>query len=539
MSTLQDALGRVERSLRAGHVAEAMRTAHEAVGQGLAHPGLLTLAAQQEIESGNFEKALALAERACTLAPRDGDALRTKAMALGGLGRKLDALAAYDQALAVAPGTASAHYDKGLIYLSLFEQQLAHQAFESTIALRPAHAGALAELASITKTRGDAVSARAFAERALRVRPGQIASRIVLAELDLDARDFDAARKRLDDLLAEPGLSAVNRSIVLGLLADTLDGQGKQGGAFLRYGESNALLKQHYRSTFEAPGVERAVTRATRLAAFLRDAPEARWRDCPPGSDRSSVDGHVFLVGFPRSGTTLLEQVLAGHGFIEAVEERGTLTQAMTDFIAPTDGMDRLQALEGDDLARYRDAYWQEARAGGAKLDRVFVDKMPLNVLNLGLVAKLFPQAKVILALRDPRDVVLSCFRRRFQMLANMYELLDLDDAARFYDAVMSVAEAARGKLTLPMFDQRYEAMVADLEGQARRLCDFLGVPYDARMLDFKGTAQDRAIATPSGAQIARGLYNGEGQWRAYKDQMESVAPILAPWVERYGYAKS
>ncbi len=539
MSTLQDALARVQQSLQAGRIGEAMRTAHDAVGRGLVHPGLLTLAAQQEIENGKFDAALALAERAVSVAPRDGDALRTKAMALSGLGRKLDALAAYDQALAVAPNTASAHYDKGILYLSLFEQTLARQAFEDAIRIRPTHAGALAELAAMAKTRGEAAAARGLAEQALRVRPDQVASRVLLAELDLDADDFDGARRRLDALLAGPGLSAVNRSIVQGLLADALDGQGKPAEAFARYAESNALLKQHYRPTYEAPGVERAVTRAARLASFLRDAPAGRWRDCPSGNYRSPVDGHVFLVGFPRSGTTLLEQVLAGHGFIEAVEERGCLTLAMTDFIAPLDGMQKLEALEGDDLARYRDAYWEEARAAGARLDRVFVDKMPLNILNLGLVAKLFPQAKVILALRDPRDVVLSCFRRRFQMLANMYELLDLGDAARFYSAAMDVAEAARGTLSLPVLEQRYETLVENLEGQARRLCDFLSVPYDARMLDFTGTAQGRAIATPSGKQVARGLYNGEGQWRAYRSEMEGVLPVLAPWVARYGYTQS
>jgi tetratricopeptide (TPR) repeat protein len=536
VSSLQDALGRVQRSLQAGQVGEAMRTAHDAVARGLVHPGLLTLAAQQEIESCRFQAALALAERAIVLAPRDGDAWRTKAMALNELGRKLDALAAYDQALAVAPTMASAHYDKGLIYLSLLEQRLAQEAFAETIALRPSHAGALAELAAIVKTSGNAPAARELAERALRTRPDQAASRIVLAELDLDARDFDAAGKRLDALLAEPKLSTTNRALVLGLKADMLDAQGEYAQAFKGYGESNAVLKQYYRAQFEAPGAERAVARANRIAAFLRDAPDARWRDCPAGAYRAPVDGHVFLVGFPRSGTTLLEQVLAGHGFIESVEERGTLTQAMTDFVFDRDGMAKLEALEGDDLARYRDAYWEEARAGGAQLDRIFVDKMPLNLLNLALVAKLFPQAKAILALRDPRDVVLSCLRRRFQMSANMYELLDLDDAARFYAAAMDVAAAAREKLSLPVFESSYEMLVADMAAHARLLCEFLGIPYDARMLDFDETARARTIATPSGSQIARGLASGEGQWRNYRDQMQSVLPILAPWVARFGY---
>lgn len=536
MSTLKDALVQVERNLRAGQVAEAMQAAHDAIGRGLVHPGLLTLAAQQEIKGGRFEAALALAERACTLNPRDADALRTKAMALARLDRKIAALAAYDEALQQALNIPSIHYDKGLIYLDLFEQALARQAFEITVALNPRHTGALGELAAMAKTRGDSDAARDYAKRALIVQPGHVGARIILAELDLDDGNFDAAGPQLHALLAQPDLGPVNRSIVLGLLGDVLDGQGRPDDAFARYAESNALIKERYKATFETPGVERATARAHRLAQFLRDAPAARWRKCSSGTYVSPVASHVFLVGFPRSGTTLLEQTIAGHESIEAIEERGCLTQAMTDFVVPPDGMARLEKLEGDALARHRQAYWDEARAAGAKLGRVFVDKMPLNLLYPALIAKLFPEAKLILALRDPRDVVLSCFRRRFRMSANMYELLDLEDAARFYAAAMDVAEAGRATLSLPVFESRYEALVADLEGRARALCEFLNLPFDPQMLDFTRTAAARAIATPSGKQVARGLHSGEGQWQAYAGRMGPVLPILAPWMARYGY---
>src|SRR5690349_17488151 len=128
---------------------------------------------------------------------------------------------------------------------------------------------------------------------------------------------------------------------------------------------------------------------------------------------------------------------------------------------------------------------------------------MPLSSGLLPVVAKLFPDARVLFARRDPRDVVLSCFRRRFGMNASMYELPTLEGAASYYDAVMRLSEVYRGILPLPQHLVRYESLVEDFEGTARAACAFLGLEWSKEMLDFAAKARSRGISTPSAAQVA------------------------------------
>jgi hypothetical protein len=234
----------------------------------------------------------------------------------------------------------------------------------------------------------------------------------------------------------------------------------------------------------------------------------------------------------------LLEQVLASHADVEAMEERDTLIAAIRDFFSTDSGLDRLAAADDAELDRYRAAYWAVVREFGHRADApVFIDKMPLNTVVLPLIAKLFPAAKIIFALRDPRDVVLSGFRRRFSMTRQMYELTTLDSAAAYYDAVMRLADIYRPLLALEILDTRHEDLIADFDGETRRLCEFLSLEWRADMRDFASRARASAIHTPSGAQIARGLSrDGLGQWQRYEAQMATILPVLAPWVARHGY---
>jgi len=192
-------------------------------------------------------------------------------------------------------------------------------------------------------------------------------------------------------------------------------------------------------------------------------------------------------------------------------------------------------------VLRQRDAYWTAVRSYGVEpRGRVFIDKMPLASVALPLIAKLFPNARILFARRDPRDVVLSCFRRRFGMNASMYQLLTLEGAARYYDAVMRLSELTRELLPLPAHEVHYESLVDDFERTARAACEFLGVEWDEGMADFAAKARDRGISTPSAAQVARGLNReGQGSWRRYREQMAPVLPLLQPWVERFGYAET
>ena len=192
-------------------------------------------------------------------------------------------------------------------------------------------------------------------------------------------------------------------------------------------------------------------------------------------------------------------------------------------------------ALLEDQLARVRASYWRRVDAlDGATV----VDKFPLNVVVLPLIKRVFPKAKIIFALRDPRDVVLSCFQQRFTINAAMAQLLELERAGAYYDQVMSLFELCRARLGLDVHQVRYEDVVADLESVARELCAFLGVGFEPEMLEYRATALKRNIATPSARQVIEPLYNRSiERWRRYAEELKPVLPVLAPWAARYGYA--
>jgi Sulfotransferase family len=243
-------------------------------------------------------------------------------------------------------------------------------------------------------------------------------------------------------------------------------------------------------------------------------------------------------MGFIRSGTTLLEKVLSQGPEVENLEERETLVDLTARYLMRDEDIDRLARLDDPALEEARRLYWQRVGSYGARPEgKVFIDKQPLNAFNLPLIVKLFPDAKILFALRDPRDVILSCFRRHFQTNPNTFELLSLGDAAAFYDAVMRLTEIYREKLPLDLYHHRYEDMIADFEGSVRRVCKFIGMEWTDGMRDFAASAAAEKIRSPSAAQVRRGLYaEAVESWRRYANHMAPALPILQPWVEKFGY---
>src|SRR5262249_48420603 len=141
--------------------------------------------------------------------------------------------------------------------------------------------------------------------------------------------------------------------------------------------------------------------------------------------------------------------------------------------------------------------------------------------------------------LRDPRDVVLSCYAQRFDMNAGMAQFLELESAANYYDAVMRLLGLCREKLALELIEVRYEDTVADVAAQARALTDFLGLPFEDTMLWFRETAMRRGINTPSARQVIEPIYaRSVEKWRRYESELAPVLPLLGAWAEGFGYQR-
>jgi hypothetical protein len=154
------------------------------------------------------------------------------------------------------------------------------------------------------------------------------------------------------------------------------------------------------------------------------------------------------------------------------------------------------------------------------------------------LIYRIFPDAKVVFAARHPCDAVLSCFMANFQLNRAMLSFPDLEEAALLYDAVLDLWTRATALLPIAVHTVRYESMVDDLEGEMRPLLDFLGIGWDAAVLDNRGAAGRRDyIRTASYAQVAEPIYaRAAGRWESYRAELAPVLPILAPWAERLGY---
>ncbi|MGB9430581.1 MAG: sulfotransferase, partial [Gammaproteobacteria bacterium] len=197
-------------------------------------------------------------------------------------------------------------------------------------------------------------------------------------------------------------------------------------------------------------------------------------------------------------------------------------------------------ALDNKALEPYRRKYWMRVTEVLPERapEQVFVDKLPLNTIFMPLIARLFPQARFIFAVRDPRDVVLSCFMRAFGLNEAMRNFLTLESTATYYAVVMQIGIDCLQHLGKSVHRIRYETLVDDTQGEAQRLCAFLSVNWDPGMLKFQETARKRRINTPSYHQVVQPIYrSARERWRHYEKHLQPLLSQLQPFVEYFGYA--
>jgi Flp pilus assembly protein TadD len=531
---LNSYLQAASQAMQAGDMVRAATLAEQGLAEGHEHALLLTLAAYRRLDSGDAEGALAASSRAVALNARNIDALAAQASALVRLGRRREAVAVFDKALAAAPNDAELHYTAARTLEQVGELKSACAAFERAFELAPANVQAAASLAYLSAARGDMAKARDFGRRALALDERQADAVFALALADMDEGKFEDARRRLVEIAAIANIGRVVCATADGMLGDALDGMGQKHEAFAAYTRSGEAMRALYAPP---PGikVETVLARTRRIAGYVSRMPGETWSARQAGNARARA--HVFLVGFARSGTTLLAHVLAAHPKIISLDEERNLAASLP-LTQSDEGLARLAAMSEGELDVYRDAYWKSAASVGFDdPDKALIDKMPLNTELLCLIARLFPEAKVLFALRDPRDVVLSCFRRRFDITRQNYELLTLQSTVAYYDATMELREIYRAKLALPWLDVRNEDLIGDFERTTREVCGFIGVEPDAALGNFAARAREQDIHTPGATQIGRGITSGSvGQWRAYAREMAPVMALLAPWVTKFGY---
>jgi tetratricopeptide (TPR) repeat protein len=459
-------------------------------------------------EQGQHRAASAAFARAALCEPKNAVAHGSLAAMLAELHRLDEARESLDRAEALDPDSALTHYARGIILLRGGRGTEAVESFRRVVEIEPESAAYWNCLGETLRHVGRFDEAAECFRQILALRPGEVRAYNLMATLGATADDAEMAR--LAAAFNDPQTPTADRAGFGFILGKMLDGKDRFDEAFAHYAAANSLTLQMRRAAGNDYSAEVFARRVDDLIAL--STPEFFHRTRGWGED-SEVP--VFIVGMPRSGTSLVEQIASSHPDVFGAGELMDISNIATALVSGEWQPEAIKHAARKQLDRLR-------ALGGAAL-RV-IDKMPDNVERLGLIATLFPTARVILCRRDPRDTCLSCFFQRF-MAGNLFSF---DLAQCGFHQVQTDRLIAHWLNVLPlrMLEVQYEELVADLEGQSRRIIHFLDLPWNPACIDFHQT--ERTVQTASDWQVRQPIYTRSvGRWRKYEGHLGALLKAL------------
>ncbi len=564
-------VGRARAALTAGDPAEAERLMIERLERSPKRLDALTLLYELRAQQGRTAAAEALLARIVRLDPNALNATQALALSLFTRGALAEAEVHARNAVRIAPTDAQSHNLMGMIMTEAQRPQVGEHHYRQAMTLLGAPSPILiANLAWNLKNQGRMAESRKLYEESVKLDPTIFQTLYGWARMEETDRNFAKAGELLDAAeTLSPGAPSVllQRAILHGRAKEydealaaldavesrrgggglgpiewsekglLLDRIGRYAEAFPAFSEGKRILRDLTGQTYMT---EEAAGLARRLKSFFV-AP--RVKILPRAGVRTDVAQPIFIVGFPRSGTTMIEQTLSAHPLISAGDELPTVSELtgliprmlMSPLAYPEAFAELWLGDQVEGLDNLRDYYLQRARQLGAstKGARWFTDKMPLNETHLGLIGLIFPQAPIIHLLRHPLDVVLSVFSNH--LTHGFYCAYDLTSIARHYVLVMDLVEHYRREMPLKYLAVRYEDVIERQGESVRKLLAFIGAPYDRRCLDFHENR--RYARTASYAQVTEKLYDrSRYRYRHYRDELAPVIPILEPAIRRLGY---
>ncbi len=493
------------------------------------------------IAQGAFAEAITYYQDSLTLNPRNADALNNLGAALCKVGRYGDAEKCFRQAVAIEPGFADAHSNLGNVLRWRGRAVEAESWLRRALTLNPKHAGARTNLGLTLAFLGRIRDAKAHFEKALKVAPRNaeaLFGKAYIAALEGRFDEAGALFKRVLDVnpkmpgawagmasirkmttadadwlegaeqIGASGLAPIEEADVRFAVGKYYDDVGQFEQAFQNYQRANELLKT-IAETYDRDARTRLVDDLIRVYT-----PETLSK-IQDGASASMKP--VFVVGMMRSGTSLVEQIIASHPAAKGAGELGFWSDAADEHQT----LMRQELLGEATRKKLAEAYLRvlEIRSGDAA--RV-VDKAPVNADYLGVIHSVFPNARIIYMRRDPIDTCLSCYFQNFS--AGLNHTMDLSDLAHYYREHQRLM--AHWRAVLPagsILDVPYAELVADQEGWTRRILDFIGLEWDERCLDFQNT--QRAVVTASTWQVRQKIYKDSvARWRRYE---KFIKPLL------------
>jgi tetratricopeptide (TPR) repeat protein len=464
-------------------------------------------------------------------APNDSEARQHEGLGLHLLQRLDEALVAYRQSVESDPANGVAWLYLGVLHNQRTEREAAGAAFAKAVELMPQDGEAWAELAAWHELENRVDELETAVRQGLQVAPRH--PRVLLESARLERRRGrpETALQRLQTFQPN-SLPMRQRAAYWFEAARNLDRMQRAPQAMAAFGQANQIARAS-----SAPPAEQLADfdrLLDRLDAWPPDVESAPWVDGEIG------ESPVFLLGFPRSGITLLNTMLGCHPHLATLEEKPTLEACLDQLARHPNGYPLcLDALTPSQLEQLRAIYWERVIFfGGPRDGRMVVDMFPLRTLHVAAIARLFPNARVVFVQRHPADVVLSNYMQEYSLNPANVKFTDLAATAAFYARTMRLWERIRQRLPLRVHTLKYEDLVHEPRPALKGVLDFLGRPWNEAVLTGHTERAKRVrVSTSSYHQVAEPLYDRSiDRWKTYRAQLEPVMPVLADVIRRFGY---
>jgi len=499
-----------------GRLADAENGYRQVLGIAPNHPEtLLNLGIVCE-QLGHFDDAAENFQKVVDLNPNHPEARYNLGNALVAVGKAEEAIACYERALSLKPDYMEAHFNLANVHMNLGRFDEAATGFRTTIRLAPTLADGYFNLGFVLSETGQLEGARDAFRKVIDLQPEspeahrQLASITKHRELDDDIRAMEALYRKSD-------LQDFGRENLAFGLAKAYEDIGEFPKSFEYLAEGNRLKRACFSYSTDEQKVYFSRIREIFTASLFNKFKNVGDRDASP----------IFIVGMPRSGTTLVEQILASHPDVFGAGELTVLSQTLRAAVGTVAQGGYADAIHNADDSRFAEigqTYLNSLRSHSQDA-RFITDKMPQNFLHIGLIKLALPNAKVIHCKRTPEDNCLSIFKTYFPGAVHEYscELTELGQYYRLYEDLM-----AHWHSILPgfLYDIKYEDLIDDQEGQSRALIAQCGLEWDDACLDFHKT--ERAITTASLAQVRRPIYRSSVElWKRYEKQLAPLVEAL------------
>ena len=488
-------------------------------------------------DQGQLNKAITSYNKALSLKPEYTDVLNNRGIALKDQGQLDEAIDSYKKALLLKPDYAEAYNNMGIALNEQGKLDEAIETFKKALSLKPDYAAAWTNGAETLDKWNKLEQLELWLEDASAIFDAVSSDiKFLKAKLLWRKKDFEEATSLITEINFELLTDNLKQDFLV-LKAKHFEKSKNFDQSYACFSKSNELAKET-RNYANAKPENYFKSLKNQLSALKA----ASIHISTPQSAQNKEFTPVFLVGFPRSGTTLLDTILRSHSQIKVVEEKPIVD--ITKNFLENNGYNGIanKTLSSEVIREALNVYETEFRKhiDVSSSVSVYIDKFPLNLLQVPWIQQIYPHAKFILALRHPFDAILSCWMQNFKLNAAMANMVDLKRIVEFYSLAMETFKICRAKYNLSVHEIKYEDLLEDLNGETSSLLKFLELDWESQMENYQETAMKRGrINTPSYSQVVQPIYkDAKYRWLNYEKYLAEYINEIEPWLEEFDYVQ-